>query len=412
MKISLKRIDLWKILYLYLIFQPTLSDSVKVPVLSTIIQYSDEVIAVALLLIVLAKYKFEVHLLPFERKMLFFLFVFEFIGIVSGLYYQYQSIRYMFVDAFTCVKFLVFYYCARTLTKGKLTDKFFFSLNNICKMLAVVLFLLTIHELVFTPWWPKGDFRLFTNSIKLFFFHQEQLARACFAIMCVLGYNHRYYHNNIFYMLALSFVAFFTFRTKAIVTLFAFYIIYIYFIRIGFRNKLPIAIGGIAGAVYLGYDSFQNYYVNHEDAARRILQEDAINLANKYFPLGTGFGSFASSMSAQHYSKLYIKLLYYKNPDLGRKSEFLSDTFWPILFAQTGWIGTGAFCLGILNMAIYIIKSSKKDIFFFWIASSIFIYDIITSFAAPAFFHPSSMVCYLLLGLMVSIYEFPQRESV
>ena len=95
---------------------------------------------------------------------------------------------------------------------------------------------------------------------------------------------------------------------------------------------------------------------------------------------------------------------------MGRKSKYLSDTFWPIVIAQTGWLGTVAFSLAIIQLIIYILKSAKKDLVFFWVASSIVLYDLISSFAAPAFFYPAAMAPYMLLGLMVSILEFPKEE--
>ena len=91
-------------------------------------------------------------------------------------------------------------------------------------------------------------------------------------------------------------------------------------------------------------------------------------------------------MAAQHYSKLYVELGYLRVWGMGRKSKYLSDTFWPIVIAQTGWLGTVAFSLAIIQLIIYILKSAKKDLVFFWVASSIVLYDLISSFAAPAFF--------------------------
>ena len=120
-------------------------------------------------------------------------------------------------------------------------------------------------------------------------------------------------------------------------------------------------------------------------------------------------------MAAQYYSKLYIKLGYYKKTDIGmgegRFGNFLSDTFWPIVIAQTGWLGLISFVLALISMIVYIVQSRKTDIYYFWVAISIIIYDLISSFAAPAFFYPSAMAPFLFLGLITSIHEFPKKES-
>ena len=90
--------------------------------------------------------------------------------------------------------------------------------------------------------------------------------------------------------------------------------------------------------------------------------------------------------------------------------NFLSDTFWPTVIAQTGWLGLASFCLALLSMITYIIKSRKTDVYYFWVALSIVTHDLISSFAAPAFFYPSAMAPFLFLGLITSIHEFPKEN--
>ena len=121
-------------------------------------------------------------------------------------------------------------------------------------------------------------------------------------------------------------------------------------------------------------------------------------------------------MAAQFYSRLYYKLGYDRLADIGlgegkRQGAFLSDTFWPIVIAQTGWIGLVSFCLALLSMISYVINSRKTDVHYFWVAISIIIYDLISSFAAPAFFFPGAIAPYLLLGLITSIHEFPKKDN-
>ena len=85
MKLSFKKIDIWKVLYVYLIFQPSLPDLISNSFLNSVITYSDEAISLCLLALVLAINKFEVHLLKFERRMLLFTIIFELVGIFADL---------------------------------------------------------------------------------------------------------------------------------------------------------------------------------------------------------------------------------------------------------------------------------------------------------------------------------------
>ncbi len=414
MKITLKRINIWKYLFLYLIFQPTLPSLIKNNAISTFFNYTDEAIGVILVVIVLLNLlRKKITLLKFERYMLIFMFIFELIGIVSGFVYKYQDTQYMFVDAYTCAKFFIYYLCARLLTQNKLKEDYFCSINWICKLIAVIFFVLTLHDAFMTPWFPVADYRYFTYSVMLFFEHPEFLARASITIIFLLAYNYRYYRRNIYYIIMLTVVMILTFRTKAIVSVFALFLFYLYFVRFKFKSLTPVSVVSVAGAVYFGYNSLNEYYVEFDKAPRRILTEDSITIAKQLFPIGSGFGSFGSSMAAQYYSRLYLKLKYYTYYGMGEetKANFLSDTFWPTVIAQTGWIGLGSFILAISSMLIYILKSRKTDVYYFWVAISIMAHDLISSFAAPAFFYPSAMAPFLLLGLITSIHEFPKNDK-
>lgn len=414
MKITFRKIDIWKFLFLYLIFQAPISNLIKNEFVSNVFGYSDEVIGVILFIIVIFKaMKAEITLLRFERYMLVFMFIFEIIGIISGFKYKYQEIPYMFVDAYTCAKFFIYYLCARLLTQGKLSKDYFLSINRICKIVAVIFFALSLHEVLFDQWWPNPDYRYFAYSVQLFFGHPESLARACITFIFVLAYNYRYCKHNIYYIIMLTVVMIFTFRTKAIIAVFAFYVLYIYFVKLRFKSLIPIGIISIGGASYLGYNSLYGYYIELEESARKFLTLDSIKIAKEYFPFGSGFGSFASNISAQYYSKLYVKLGYYLRNDLAigeKRRSFLSDTFWPIVVAQTGWIGTIAFVMALLSMISYIIQTRKNDVYYFWVAISIIAHDVISSFAAPAFFYPTAIAPFLFLGLITSIYEFPKKN--
>lgn len=415
MKITLKKNNIWKYLFVYLIFQPTFQYNITNEFIAKVLNYTDEIIGVIMIIMVLFKaMKAEITLLKFERFMLIFMFIFEIFGIISAFVYKYQDIGYSFVDAYTCAKFFIYYICARLLTQGKLTDKYFFSINGICKFIAVIFFVFALHDAFMSPWWPVGDYRVFTHSVALFFYIPDALARASITVIFVLAYNYRYYKRNIYYIMMLTVVMILTFRTKAIVAVFVLYIFYIYFIKFKFKSLIPIGVATVAGASYFGYDSLNFYYVEVEGSARNILTRDSITLAKNFFPLGTGFGSYGSRMASQNYSKLYINLGYYKYVAQGMSEEngiYLSDTFWPIVIAQTGWIGTVSFVMALLSMITYIIRSRKTDVYYFWVAISIVINDLIASFASSAFFSPSSMAPFLLLGLITSIHEFPKKAK-
>ena len=80
------------------------------------------------------------------------------------------------------------------------------------------------------------------------------------------------------------------------------------------------------------------------------------------FPLGTGFGTFASWVSGVYYSPIYT--LYGINNVWGLTKEWpglVSDVFWPMIIAQNGFIGLGLYIFIIYNLFKIVLQCSKSD---------------------------------------------------
>ena len=114
-------------------------------------------------------------------------------------------------------------------------------------------------------------------------------------------------------------------------------------------------------ALILGWDTLTRvvdatlteYLSDVSQTARIRLTLDSVPLALGAFPLGVGFGRFASFTAAENYSPYYQELGYTRIWGMTGHDEvdFLSDTFWPAPLAETGILG--ALCyLGALIMFI------------------------------------------------------------
>lgn len=402
-EIRIYKKDVWKVVFLFLALQ-TVFLNYATGTLLTVLSYLDEMIAAVIgLKLLLKAYNEQLRLDRSECEIILFLVGFEAIGIFSGILYKYQSLPYMIVDAFTCVKFLIFYLGAKILTAGELREGYSYRLlNTVSKIIAVVFFGLTLNELFGKSIFPHTDYRYFAYSMQLFFSHPTALARACATFIVVLAYNMKWNKSNIVYIYMLEFVMFMTFRSKAIAAGAIILLIYFCIIKFQVHSRLVLGVASIGMAFYIGVDALNNYYTSSVNSPRYIMTMDSFKLAFEYFPLGTGFGSFASSMAAQHYSRLYVDLGYSSIPELGPQSEYLSDTFWPILLAESGWIGTILFMAVLLVLLKTALNYFNRDNYMFWTMISILCYDFISSFGETAFFHPSAMAVYLLLGLLTS----------
>ncbi|MDO6458433.1 hypothetical protein Q4494_15185 [Celeribacter halophilus] len=87
---------------------------------------------------------------------------------------------------------------------------------------------------------------------------------------------------------------------------------------------------------------------------RTELYKSAPKVAVKYFPLGSGAGSFGSSPSRDtYYSPLYqeFHINHLHGGGTGEDGAFLIDTFWPKILGEYGFLGLITFCIPLLLAA-------------------------------------------------------------
>lgn len=409
MRLKVGKGDIWILIYFYLSFQ-TLLQSVSSGWINKVIQYSDDFVVLGLLCVLFIRIiNRRVRIKKEELVLLISFVLFELIGLLCGLFYEYCSLTGVLIDAFTCAKFIIVFIAAWKLSENAVSDCLVLKINKICQIMAFILFVLTLHELFLQPFWEKAEYRYFTYSIKLFFTHPEGLARACFSFVLPLAYNMRYHKKNMPYIMMLCFTMAFTFRSKAIAAMLV--ILMLYFYRKYLKGKhIMVFLAMLAVIVLLvGIDQV-NYYYSHALISRTKLLTDSIQLANK-FPLGVGFGAFGSNVALDYHSALYEEMGYFNPDNPWAVRAFLNDAFWPIIIAQTGWIGTFLFCITTIELTKIGITLYKKDFFVSWIILSVVMYDLISTPASSAFFHPLALSSYLFLGLIFSIRKDLLNES-
>jgi hypothetical protein len=87
-----------------------------------------------------------------------------------------------------------------------------------------------------------------------------------------------------------------------------------------------------------------------EPEARTVLTLDSFDVAAEHFPVGAGFGRFGSAVAASTYSPEYVERGYPEIWGLGSTPEegrFLTDTEWPAIIGESGFLGAVAFALGL-----------------------------------------------------------------
>ena len=90
----------------------------------------------------------------------------------------------------------------------------------------------------------------------------------------------------------------------------------------------------------LGKSRIERFLAYGMAAVRVAMHVMGIKIMMDFFPLGSGFGTFASYLSGKYYSNLYA--LYGIDDVIGMTRtdyNFISDVFWPYIYGQFGVFG-------------------------------------------------------------------------
>lgn len=396
---------IYSLAFLLLFFLTAIGDIEINGPIKAIAKHYDEAFALVLTVYVLYHIKF---LAKNKRVLLFLQICLLIIGMVSTVYYHYQGIIISLIDAVLLVsRFLIAYYAAYIFLKIHRKNLSQYVLG-IAKMLILFLFILSLHEIFFTPFFATADYRYFMHGLQLMFPHATYMAAAAATLLIYFGYMHRAKRNLFIYMVLSTLLIFFTLRMKAIGFAMVYWFFYFQTFYFKKRHYFLMALLSSGAVLLVAYDALMtNYLADDRFMPRMIMLKDGISLMLSHFPLGTGFATFGSAMAASNYSPLYAKLGYltYRgmSPD---DTSFLTDVFWPTVFAQFGFIGAVIFSLIILILVKTTISIVNKDKSRGFSMLMIVVYYLITSTSESGFFN----LTVLLMFLMFGTFEAEQRH--
>lgn len=157
--------------------------------------------------------------------------------------------------------------------------------------------------------------------------------------------------------------------------------------------------------------AFSDYVERGDTAARTIMHRDMVDVANTYFPFGAGFGRFGSYMAGVDYSPEYIQRGYQYVWGLSASrgnDSFLTDTQWPAVVGETGWIGTVFAICALISVLVTSLKAmASAEITERWLGSAVtamFVVLLVASVGVPMFFggSPPQAPFFLALGVLVA----------
>lgn len=211
-------------------------------------------------------------------------------------------------------------------------------------------------------------------------------------------------------VLALKFKDIFGFIMSYALTLFK---------KVRLRYVIPIILMLFAAfEVYstMFSDHYEKYFGDSPEtnySARQVLRTTSRKIAVDFFPLGVGFGRFASPTSMQYESDVYS--LYWIDGVYGLSYEqdggiFMSDVFWPMILGETGVVGLILYIILLIIVFYPLVREFSNDTHNLHVLFPVFlfIYFLGCSVGKPVFSGPPhAVVLWSITGMFYSLRTKP-----
>jgi hypothetical protein len=185
---------------------------------------------------------------------------------------------------------------------------------------------------------------------------------------------------------------------------------------------IPVALFVLASEIQETLTATLDEYVYTDaPAARTRLLLGSFQVASEHAPFGAGFARYGSYLAGVDYSPEYIKLgfdgVWGLSNMPGLSGAFLTDTQWPVLIGETGWIGAAAFVGFLIAILRTFLRAGKRDeAHLQWIATFGRGALVVTAFASiglPVFTStPIASLFYTIVGIGVALLSAAGAEPV
>lgn len=382
------------IIYMFLLANP-------IETILPFFSFFDELLAIFGILIILIKVCGEKKL---DRKELFRMIpvaVFLLSGIVGNAKFHFQPLSVALYDVFLNIKYWFVLFLGAYIGHKIDFKNFAQKIGKHVEWITYVFLLLFIADNtigIFTPIYRYG-----IRSAHLIYYHPTYFSAACVFLIIILTSCNMHKEKKITTFLLLILLCL-TLRSKSIAMAFAILAVYYWAYKRKGKIKLKHFFIFIPVVIAIGWNQIQYYFFSSikDDSARNVLLLKSIEIAKDLFPLGAGFGTYASYLSGVHYSPLYD--IYHLSNIHGLTRidhSYMSDSFWPMIIGQNGFIGLFAFCTILLILIKKIVKERTRNTTYY-IASIIgIIYMFVSSTAESSFVHPMTVPIAFWIGIML-----------
>lgn len=396
-KVSKKYI-LFLVFYYFFIFRDAIEQVIPV------VGFVDELVALCAVPLFLMKLKEKHWKLAIDRSGTWlWILIFFLLGMAGSLIYKYQDfVEIALPDSFLCIKFWLAIYVGgvvfREFDIKKHARKIYFHLRLTILLYTVLIILDNALEIF------DASIRYGMRSTQLFYAHPTAFVACCVFIASILAAIQNRIKGSGKWMVWVLVLMCTTLRSKAFSAALAFllilYLVYVKKKKFDVKTLLML----IPIIILVAWEQIEYYFFSdiQSNSARYQLLVKSLEIANDHFPLGAGFGTFASHFSSVSYSLLYS--MYGISDVHGLQKEamwFVSDAFWPMIIAQSGWVGCVIFVIALWMLFKQIQRIQKCSQSHYVSGLFIFVYLLIASAAESAFVHPLAMPLAIWLGCML-----------
>lgn len=398
---------LFALLVLGFIFQPPL-EYIFGP-----LKFFDELYAIAFIPLLCFMAAEEGYVLTLKGStiwMVVLLALFSVCGLVGTFSNHYQPLGIAGLDWFLHMKFFFAMATTFILFRKKKTESLYCSLWPVVQGVVIFLFVTVVADIGLHIF--PATYRLGMRAEAIFYGIPTNLAAISFFLIGLLFRLYEYKKDKVVpYLGMLALIIFTTMRAKALGGLI--FAAFLFFSVVRKRRGFgPITwIVSASGISLIAATQFVRYYMSDNfREARNILTLISMRIAKEYFPFGTGYATFGSAYSADPYSKVYY--LYHINRIWGISKEyssFISDTFWPMIVGQSGFLGLLFYLILILVLAGKILSLRKGNVYTYASAIVVFVYLLISSTSESSFANPMSIPLAVLIG-MAFVEQYQKGE--
>jgi len=333
-----------------------------------------------------------------NKRTLVFIGIYYLLGFISNYYsHIISSVFPVFIDSFTVYKqFLIFEIIINIANKK---DK----LKVISTLLPIAKFYVVLAGIIglVSQFIDLGMTASERYGIKGFsFVSNNHSGFGITIIACLLIFASSSINKSKFLLYSIISLISLLLTTKGVIYSFITFGIVIYVVSKRGSLKTRDFVILIISLLLVSSFQIKTYFMDN-NSARMVLLVSSFNIANSYYPLGSGFATFGGQQAKINYSPLYYKYGLNNVYGLSEKNgDFLNDDYIAMILAQTGYFGLLLYFIIIYRIFQIINKNDNISVRLKIVSLAILLMLYVSSVATGIIKTPNGVFLFALIAVL------------